>query len=128
MAELCDEVWDTQWRRRRPFDARSEVSSSGGRRCAKHRTLGSIWIQRRISNLEWSSRQQQHLLPFQSQHTATNMSQQALNKIAPNSPSRAKPSEIETQVANALYELETHTADMRSALRPLQFVSAREVR
>jgi len=36
------------------------------------------------------------------------MSQQALNKIAPNSQSRQKPSEIETQVATALYELESN--------------------
>ena len=60
--------------------------------------------------------------------TTANMSQQALNKIAPNSPSRAKPSEIETNIATALYELETNIPDMKSALRPLQFVSAREVR
>lgn len=52
----------------------------------------------------------------------------ALNKIAANSPSRQNPSEIETSIANALYELETNIPDMRSALRPLQFVSAREVR
>ena len=51
----------------------------------------------------------------------------ALNKIAGNSPSRQKPSEIETNIATALYELETNIPDMRSALRPLQFVSAREV-
>ena len=51
----------------------------------------------------------------------------ALNKIAGNSPSRQNPSEIETSIANALYELETNIPDMRSALRPLQFVSAREV-
>ncbi|KAH9828928.1 40S ribosomal protein S7 [Teratosphaeria destructans] len=55
-----------------------------------------------------------------------NMSTQALNKIAPNSPSRAKPSEIETNIATALYELESNIADMKAALRPLQFVSARE--
>jgi len=55
------------------------------------------------------------------------MSQQALNKIAPNSPSRAKPSEIETSIATALYELETNIPDMKAALRPLQFVSAREI-
>ncbi|KAI7247117.1 hypothetical protein KC335_g19112 [Hortaea werneckii] len=59
--------------------------------------------------------------------TAGNMSQQALNKIAPNSPSRAKPNEVETNVATALYELETNVPDMRGALRPLQFMSAREV-
>jgi len=52
----------------------------------------------------------------------------ALNKIAPNSPSRQHPSELETSIANALYDLESNIPDMRSALRPLQFVSAREVR
>lgn len=51
----------------------------------------------------------------------------ALNKIAPNSPSRQHPSELETSIANALYDLETNIPDMRSALRPLQFVSSREV-
>ena len=55
-------------------------------------------------------------------------SPQALNKIAANSPSRAKPTEIEQNIATALYELETNIPDMKSALRPLQFVSAREVR
>lgn len=53
---------------------------------------------------------------------------QALNKIAPNSPSRAKPSEVEQQIATALYDLETSVPEMKAALRPLQFVSAREVR
>ena len=52
----------------------------------------------------------------------------ALNKIAPNSPSKQQPSELESSIANALYDLETNIPDMRSALRPLQFVSAREVR
>ena len=52
----------------------------------------------------------------------------ATNKIAPNSPSRHKPSELESSIANALYDLETNIPDMKSALRPLQFVSAREVR
>ncbi|CAF9909302.1 MAG: 40S ribosomal protein [Heterodermia speciosa] len=51
----------------------------------------------------------------------------ALNKIATNSPSRVKPSELESSIANALYDLESSVGDMRSALRPLQFVSAREV-
>jgi small subunit ribosomal protein S7e len=51
-----------------------------------------------------------------------------LNKIAPTSPSRQNPSELETSIAQALYELETNIQDLRSALRPLQFVSAREVR
>ncbi|KAJ9659369.1 ribosomal protein S7A [Coniosporium apollinis] len=55
------------------------------------------------------------------------MSQAALNKIAPNSPSRQNPSEIETSIANALYDLETNIPDMRVSLRPLQFVSAREI-
>lgn len=75
------------------------------------------------------TRNHQHLSyhPTQRDSTAV-MSQQALNKIAPNSPSRQKPSEIETNIATALYELETNIPDMRGALRPLQFVSAREVR
>lgn len=51
-----------------------------------------------------------------------------MNKIASNSPSRQHPSELETSIANAIYDLETNTADMKSALRPLQFVSAKEVR
>lgn len=55
------------------------------------------------------------------------MSQPALNKIAANSPSRAHPSELETSVATALYELETNIPDLKSALRPLQIQSAREV-
>ncbi|KAI9751530.1 MAG: 40S ribosomal protein S7 [Chaenotheca gracillima] len=55
------------------------------------------------------------------------MSTQALNKIAPTSPSRQSPSEIETNIANALYDLETNIPDMKSALRPLQFVSAKEI-
>ena len=56
------------------------------------------------------------------------MSNPALNKIAPNSPSRQKPNEVETNIANALYDLETNIPDMRGPLRPLSFVSAREVR
>lgn len=52
----------------------------------------------------------------------------ALNKIAATSPSRQKPSELESSIANALYDLESNIPDMKSALRPLQFVSAREVR
>ena len=52
----------------------------------------------------------------------------ALNKIAANSSSRQSPSELETSLANALYDLETNTQDLRASLRPLQFVSAREVR
>jgi small subunit ribosomal protein S7e len=50
-----------------------------------------------------------------------------LNKIAANSPSRQHPSELESNIAQAIHDLETNTADLRSALRPLQFVSAREV-
>ncbi|KAI7040453.1 hypothetical protein KC352_g46640, partial [Hortaea werneckii] len=34
---------------------------------------------------------------------------------------------VETNVATALYELETNVPDMRGALRPLQFMSAREI-
>jgi small subunit ribosomal protein S7e len=56
------------------------------------------------------------------------MSNASLNKIAANSPSRQNPSEIEQSIANALHDLETNIPDMRTALRPLQFVSAREVR
>ncbi|KAI9833520.1 MAG: 40S ribosomal protein [Phylliscum demangeonii] len=55
------------------------------------------------------------------------MSTPALNKIAANSPSRQSPSELETSIASALYDLETNIQDMRSVLRPLQFVSAREI-
>ncbi|KAI4137245.1 MAG: hypothetical protein L6R39_007395, partial [Caloplaca ligustica] len=50
----------------------------------------------------------------------------AMNKIAPTSPSRQHPNETETSIANALHDLETNIPDMKSALRPLQFVSARE--
>lgn len=56
------------------------------------------------------------------------MSGPALNKIEPRSPSRQSPSELEQSIAQALYDLETNTADLKVALRPLQFVSAREVR
>lgn len=56
------------------------------------------------------------------------MSAPHLNKIAANSPSRQNPSELETSIATALYELESNTADLKAALRPLQIVSAREVR
>jgi hypothetical protein len=67
-------------------------------------------------------------LDFRHRHSTTaNMSGQ-LSKIAPNSPSRASPSEIETAINNALEDLQNNITDMRSALRPLQFVSAREVR
>ena len=52
----------------------------------------------------------------------------ALNKIAATSPSRQHPSELETSIATALYDLESNIPDMKTALRPLQFVSAREVR
>ncbi|KAJ4387064.1 ribosomal protein S7A [Neurospora sp. IMI 360204] len=55
------------------------------------------------------------------------MSAPQLNKIAANSPSRQNPSELETAVAGALYDLESNTADLKGALRPLQFVSAREI-
>lgn len=52
----------------------------------------------------------------------------AINKIAANSPSRQNPSELETAVAGALFDLESNTQDLKATLRPLQFVSAREVR
>jgi len=57
---------------------------------------------------------------------AANMSE-SLKKIAPNSPSRQSPSEIETSIANALTDLENNVPDLKSSLRPLQFVSAREI-
>merc|ERR1712157_400153 len=38
-----------------------------------------------------------------------------------------QPFAVETNVATALYELETNVPDMRGALRPLQFMSAREI-
>lgn len=50
-----------------------------------------------------------------------------LNKIAATSPSRQRPSELETDISKALYDLESNIPDMKTALRPLQFVSAREV-
>lgn len=59
------------------------------------------------------------------QSQPANMS--ALNKISPTSPSRQNPSELETTIASALYDLETNTSDLKAALRPLQIVSAREV-
>lgn len=51
----------------------------------------------------------------------------AINKIAPNSPSRQNPSELETAIAGALYDLESNSQDLKTSLRPLQFMSAREV-
>jgi small subunit ribosomal protein S7e len=51
----------------------------------------------------------------------------AINKIALNSPSRQNPSELETAIAGALFDLESNTQDLKATLRPLQFVSAREV-
>lgn len=56
------------------------------------------------------------------------MSVPSLNKIAANSSSRQSPSELEQSIAGALYDLETTAADLKVALRPLQFVSAKEVR
>ena len=52
----------------------------------------------------------------------------AINKIALNSPSRQSPSELETAIAGALFDLESNTQDLKATLRPLQFSSAREVR
>ncbi|KAH8153327.1 uncharacterized protein LAJ45_02914 [Morchella importuna] len=51
----------------------------------------------------------------------------ALIKIAANSPSHSKPSELETNIAQALYDLETSVTDLKGALRPLQFHSAKEL-
>lgn len=65
---------------------------------------------------------------FQDSYKPTTAIMAALNKIAATSPSRQKPSELESSIAGALYDLESNIPDMKSALRPLQFVSAREVR
>ena len=51
----------------------------------------------------------------------------AIDKIAANSPSRQRPTELENNIAGALFDLESNIPDMKTALRPLQFVSAREV-
>jgi len=48
-------------------------------------------------------------------------------KIAHNSPSHANPSELEAGIAQAFFDLETQSTDLKPALRPLQFVSAKEV-
>jgi small subunit ribosomal protein S7e len=48
-------------------------------------------------------------------------------KIAHNSPSHANPSELETNIAQALFDLESSVSDLKAALRPLQFSSAKEV-
>jgi hypothetical protein len=79
-------------------------------------------------NLLCPDRDQPFPPPVVLRATTIKMSAQALNKIAPNSPSRPNPSELEQNIAQALYDLETNTADLKVALRPLQFVSAREVR
>jgi hypothetical protein len=52
----------------------------------------------------------------------------ATNKIAHNSPSHASPSELETNIAQALFDLEISVSDLKAALRPLQFYAAKEVR
>ena len=94
-----------------------------------------IEYRRQLQNFEQASRQPLDI--------AANMSN-SLNKIAANSPSRQNPSEIETSIANAsdarnpqlcrranttqaLTDLENNVPDLKSSLRPLQFVSAREV-
>ncbi|KAI5853558.1 ribosomal protein S7e [Tricharina praecox] len=51
----------------------------------------------------------------------------ATNKIAHNSPSHANPSELETQIAQALFDLESSVSDLKASLRPLQFSSAKEI-
>lgn len=48
-------------------------------------------------------------------------------KIAHNSPSHAAPSELESSIAQALFDLESSVGDLKAALRPLQFSSAKEV-
>lgn len=48
-------------------------------------------------------------------------------KIAHNSPSHSNPSELEMSIAQALFDLESSVSDLKTALRPLQFASAKEV-
>ena len=48
-------------------------------------------------------------------------------KIAHNSPAHSNPSELESSIAQALFDLETSVTDLKAALRPLQFSSAKEV-
>jgi len=48
-------------------------------------------------------------------------------KISLNSPSHANPSELEQGIAQALFDLESQVTDLKSALRPLQFSSAKEI-
>jgi len=50
----------------------------------------------------------------------------ATQKIYPSSPSHQNPSELETTIAQAFYDLETNVSDLKAALRPLQFSSAKE--
>ncbi|CUS11153.1 unnamed protein product [Tuber aestivum] len=51
----------------------------------------------------------------------------SVNKIALTSPSHANPSELESNIAQALYDLEQSVPDLRVALRPLQFSAAKEL-
>ncbi|EWC45298.1 40S ribosomal protein S7 [Drechslerella stenobrocha 248] len=51
----------------------------------------------------------------------------ATSKIYPSSSSAQNPSEIELQVAQAFLDLETNAQELKSALRPLQFQSAKEL-
>lgn len=48
-------------------------------------------------------------------------------KIAHNSSSHTNPSELELSIAQALFDLESSVSDLKTALRPLQFSSAKEV-
>lgn len=48
-------------------------------------------------------------------------------KIAHNSTSHSNPTELETNIAQALFDLESSVTDLKAALRPLQFTSAKEV-
>jgi len=49
------------------------------------------------------------------------------SKIYATSPSHQAPSELELQIAQSFLDLENNTADLKSALRPLQFQSAKEL-
>jgi len=80
------------------------------------------------NNLNYTSRPNHEQIPqLCLRNTRATAIMAHINKIAVTSPSRKHPSELETSIASAIYDLETNIADMKSALRPLQFVSAREV-
>ncbi|KAK9855816.1 Small GTPase superfamily [Penicillium brevicompactum] len=98
--------------------ATAKEGSRPKRKCRSHRKLPSI----QSANLPSVD-----ITTSTSRSTPSLAIMAAINKIAPNSPSRQNPSELETAIAGALFDLESNTQDLKATLRPLQFVSAREV-